>query len=75
MLFCYSGYDGTPSLGWYHGTVLEVVNESKNHVRIKWDSECLGEHDLRGTDQKLVLNNWNPKKVKKGGWREYLTKK
>ena len=43
-------------------------------MRIKYDVECLGAHDLRGTDQKLVLSNWNPEKVEKGGWREYLTK-
>ena len=75
MLFGYSGDDGTQCLGWYHGTVQGVVNEKTNCVRINWNAESLGEHDMKMTDQKLVLSNWNPKKVKKGGWREYLTKK
>ena len=74
MLFGYSGDDGTQCLGWYYGTAQEEVNEKTNRVSIKWDAECLGEHDVRLTDKKLVLSNWNPKKVKKGGWREYLTK-
>ena len=62
MFFSYSGDDGTHCLGWYHGKVQEVVNEKKNRVRIKWYAECLGEHDVRVTDQKLVRSNWNPKK-------------
>ena len=74
MLFGYSVDNGTQYLGWYHGTVQEVVNEKTNCVRIKWDVECLGEHDVRVTNQKLVLSNWNPKIVNKVGWREYLTK-
>ena len=67
MLFGYSGDDGSQCLGWYHGTVQEVFNEKTNRVKIKWDSEFLGENDVRMTDQKLVLSNWNKKKVKKGG--------
>ena len=39
MLFGYSGYDGTHWLGWYHGTVQEVVNEKTNRVKIKWYTE------------------------------------
>ena len=58
----------------YHGIIQQVVNEKTNRVRIKWDEECLGEDDVRVSDHKLVLGNWNPKTVKKGGWREYLTK-
>ena len=75
IFFGYSGYYVTQCLGWYHWTVQEVVNEKKNHVIIKWGAECLVEHGVRVTDQKLALGNWNPKKVKKGGWRDYLTKK
>ena len=74
MLFGYSGDNGPQCLGWYHGPVQEIVNEKTNHVRIKWDAECLGEHDVILTDHKLVLSNWNPKKLKKGGCREYLIK-
>ena len=37
ILFGYSGDNGTQCLGWYHGTVQEVVNENKNRARIKWD--------------------------------------
>ena len=75
MLFGYSGDDGTQCLGWYHGTVQEVVNENTNRVIIKCDAECLVDHDMIVTDHKLFLSNWNPKKVKKGEWRGYLTKK
>ena len=57
MLFGYSGDDGTQCLGWYHGTVQEVVNEKTNHMRMKWEAEYLGEHDVKMTDQKLVLSN------------------
>lgn len=74
MLFSYSSDDGTQCFGWYHGIIQQVVNEKTNRVRIKWDEECLGEDDVRVSDHKLVLGNWNPKTVKKGGWREYLTK-
>ena len=57
VLFGSSGDNGTQCLGWYHGMVQEVVNENTNHIIIKWDTECLGEHYVRITDQKLVLNN------------------
>ena len=56
MLFGYSVDDGTQYLGWYHGTVQEVVNEKKKRAIMKWDTECLGEHDVRVTDQKLVIS-------------------
>ena len=62
MVFGYSGDDGTQFVGWYHGTVQEVVNEKTNRVIIKWDTECLDEHYVGVTDQKLVISNWNPKK-------------
>ena len=67
--------EDTQCLGWHHGTVQEIVNEKTNRMRKNWDAEILGENDVKITNQKLVLRNWNPKKVKKGGWREYLTKK
>ena len=38
MLFGYSGDDGTQYLGWYHGTVQDIVNEKTNRVIIKWDA-------------------------------------
>ena len=75
MLFAYSGDDGTQCLGWYQGTVIKIVNTQTNRVRIEWDSECLGDRDVKTSDHKLVPGNWNPKEAKKGGWREYLTKK
>ena len=67
MLFNYSGDGGTQCLGWYHGVVLDVVNSKTNRVRVRWDDDCLGEHDMRITDQKLAMGNWNPKTIKKGG--------
>ena len=76
ILFSYSGDDGTQCLGWYHGVVQEVVNSKTNCVRVRWDNECLSEHNMRITDQKLAMGNWNPKSIKTGGrWREYITKK
>ena len=57
MLFGCSGYNGTKCLGWYHGTVQEVVNENTNRVRIKWDAEYLGEDNVLVTDHKLVISN------------------
>ena len=47
--------------------VLDVVNSKTNRVRVGWDNDCLGEHDMRITDQKLAMGNWNPKTIKKGG--------
>ena len=57
MLFGYSGDNGTQCLGWYNGTVPEVVNEKTNRVRIEWGTECLGEYDMRVMYQKFVLSN------------------
>ena len=66
ILFSYSGDDGTQCLGWYHGVVLDVVNSKTNCVRVTWDDDCLGEHDMRITDQKFAMGNWNLKTIKKG---------
>ena len=75
MLFAYNGDDGTQCLGWYQGVIKRVVNEKTIRVRIKWDEEYLGRKDARESDQKLVLDNWNPKIAKKGRWQENLANK
>ena len=54
---------------------VEGINEKTIHVRIKWDEEYLGRKDARDSDQKLVLDNWNPKIAKKGRWQENLANK
>ena len=69
----YTGHDGSKSLGWYQGKVSEIVNKEKMSVKIKWNKECLGVHDKCTSIFKLVPRNYNPKVIRKNGWREYLT--
>ena len=67
--------DGTQCLGWYQGKGKKNLNAKTRRVRIEWDESCLGEDDVRVLDHKLIMGNWNPKNAKKGGWREFLSKK
>ena len=53
-------------MGWYQGTVEEVINEKTLKVRILWDVECLGVSNVGKSDHKWVKGNWNPKTAKKG---------
>ena len=72
--FEYPGQDGSTCLDWYRGTIDEVVNENKFLARIKWHAETLAENDVRVTVQQLTPFHWNPKKIRKNAWREYITK-
>ena len=47
--------------------VQEVVNSKTNRVRVRWDNECLSEHNMKITDQKLAMGNWNPKNYQQKG--------
>jgi len=72
-MFSYTGLDGNPSLGWYNGVVSGVENINKCPVRIQWNKDCMGVKDAGFSMFKLVQGNWNPKRGKKGAWREYLS--
>jgi len=43
--------------GWYHGALRKIVNEETNHVRIEQDKDCLGGHNVKVLDHKLVVEN------------------
>ena len=73
MSFEYPGLDGVKTVDWYRGTVLSLVNEKKKTYKIKWNESTLAENDVRVSVHKLTRYHWNPKKIRKGGWREYLT--
>ena len=73
VLFEYTGADGSKYLGWYNGKVHVIVNKEKTSVKIKWNENCVGDSDKRLSMIKLAPRNWNPKVVRKNGWREYLS--
>ena len=74
MVFEYSGEDGSTCLDWYRGTIDEIVNKNQCLARIKWHAETLAKNDVRVTVQQLTPFHWNPKKIRKNEWREYITK-
>ena len=73
VLFEYTGADGSKCLGWYNGKVHVIVNKEKTSVKIKWNENCVGDSDKRLSTIKLAPRNWNPKVVRKNGWREYFS--
>ena len=73
MTFENTGDDGSLCLAWYQGTIEKILNVKTNRIRVRCDEDCMGDNDARVTTHKLVVGNWNPKKLKKGGWREYIT--
>ena len=73
MSFEYPGVDGAKTLDWYRGTVKSLVNEKKKSYKIKWDESTLADNDVRVSVHKLTRYHWNPKKIRAGGWRKYLT--
>ena len=73
MTFENTGDDGSLCLAWYQGTIEKILNVKTNRIRVRWDEDCMGDNDARVTTHKLVVGNWNPKQLKKGGWREYIT--
>ena len=48
------------------------MNETKFSVKNEWDESTLAESDVQFSVHKLMPGNWNPKKIRKGGWREYI---
>ena len=47
------------------------MNQTKLSVKIEWDEITLAKSDVRFSVYKLMPGNWNPKKIRKGGWSEY----
>ena len=39
--FIHPGYSGKKLLGWYNGTVTEIVNKKERSANIKWDDNFL----------------------------------
>ena len=72
ITFKYTGVDGVKCLDWYQGKVIKVMNETKFNVKIEWDESTLAESDVQFSVHKMMPGNWNPKKIIKGGWREYI---
>ncbi len=72
VAFEYPGEDGSTCLDWYRGTVEKVVNEKKCLAKIKWHAETLAENDVSVSVQQLTPFHFNPKKLRKNAWREYI---
>ena len=72
MIFEYLGVDGAKCLDWYQGKMIKVIHDKKFGIKIEWDEITLAESDVQFIVQKLVPGNWNPKKIIKGGWRDYI---
>ncbi len=72
MCFVYPGEGGAQCLDWYRGTVERVIDEDKNSVMIEWDPETLAANDVRRSAHRLLPFHWNPKKIRKNAWREYI---
>ena len=70
--FEYLGVDGTKCLDWYRCKIIKVMYDTKFSVKIEWDESTLAESDVQFSVHKLMPGNWNPKKIRKGGWREYI---
>ena len=60
---------GHPTNDWYRGTVVEIINEKTDRVKIKWDEKGLHADDPTETIQKLTNNKYNPKTTSEGAWR------
>ena len=71
MTFEYPGVDGTKCLYWYQGNIINMMNETKFSVKNEWDESTLAKSDVQFSVHKLMPGNWNPKKIRKGGWRKY----
>ena len=74
MCFNYPGEDGSQILDWYRGTIESMVNKKKRSFKIKWNEDTLAETDARVSTHMLTEFHWNPKKIRKNAWREYIDK-
>ena len=50
----------------------KVMNETKFSVKVEWDESTLAKSNVQFSVHKLVPGNWDPKKIREGGWREYV---
>ena len=73
MSFEYPGIAGAKTIDWYHGKVESGVNKKKKTYKIRWNESTLAANDVRMSVHKLTHYHWNPKKIRAGGWRKYLT--
>ena len=73
MCFVYPGEGGAQCLDWYRGIVDRVIDKEKFSVLIAWDPETLAANDVKKSAHRLLPFHWNPKKIRKNAWREYLT--
>ena len=67
----YPGVDGAKCLEWYRGRIIKLRNEKKSSVKIEWDERTLAKSNVQFSGHKLMPGHWNPKKIRKGGWRKY----
>ena len=49
------------------------MNKDKFSASIKWDRDTLAKGDVKKSMHRLLQGHWNPRKMRKGGWREYIT--
>ena len=49
------------------------MNKDKFSSSIKWDRDTLAKGDVEKSMHRLLPGHWNPRKIRKGRWREYLT--
>ena len=55
--------------GLVSGEIIKLMNDKKLSVKIEWDESTLAESDVQFSVIKLMPGNWNPKKIREGGWR------
>ena len=73
MRFIQPGDSDKKLLDWYHVTVNEIANKKKRRVKIKWDDYCLHDHDMKFSNNVMLISRWNQKIPVEGSCREYLT--
>ena len=70
--FEYPGVDGSKCMDWYRGKIIKVMNETKSSGKNEWDESTLAESDVKFSVHKLIPGNWDPEKIRKGEWRDYI---
>ena len=72
ITFEYPGVDVANCLEQYQDKIIKVMNETKFSVKIEWDEITLAKSDVQFSAHKLMPGDWNPKKIRKGRWRQYI---